>query len=567
MTVPAPGPLDVLVLGSGVAGLSAAVRLAAPLAPAGGSAHGGGGLRVGVLTKAELSQSATRWAQGGVAAVLGGDEDSTDLHLADTLAAGAGLCDADAVRVLVDEGPTRVNELIAMGAVFDRQPGGALALAREGGHSTARVVHAGGAATGAAVERALVDATRASAAAVLEEWFALDLLVEGGRCRGVVALSTEGRRVEVRATHTVLATGGAGQVFAVTTNPAEATGDGLAMALRAGVAVADVEFMQFHPTALHHPAMPRPLLSEALRGHGALLRDARGDRFVDELAPRDVVSRAMAQRMHDQGVDSLWLDATALDSFGSRFPTISASLAAIGLDPSTDWLPIAPAAHYLSGGVLTDLWGATALPGLWAAGEVACTGVHGANRLASNSLLEGMVFGARLAETILDGGDGPTPTGVLAPLLEGRTEAVDPGATHRTDAAAAPPDDGAASWPDVAKTRDRLQRAMTDGAGVVRSADSLARAGRTVATVAAAVGSEDPTDRAHGELANLVTAARRILDSATLRTETRGAHARSDHPQMSDAWRCRVVHESGAATVLVRTAPQPGSEGTHGAQA
>ena len=268
-----PGTLDVLVLGSGVAGLSAAVRLAAPLRAAGGD-DDGRGLRVGVLTKAELSQSATRWAQGGVAAVLGGDEDSTDLHLADTLAAGVGLCDADAVRVLVDEGPARVHQLIAMGAVFDRQPGGALALAREGGHSTARVVHAGGAATGAEVERALVDATRASAAAVLEEWFALDLVVEDGRCRGVVALDTAGRRVEVRATHTVLATGGAGQVFAVTTNPAEATGDGLAMALRAGVPVADVEFMQFHPTALHHPAMPRPLLSEALRGHGALLRDA-----------------------------------------------------------------------------------------------------------------------------------------------------------------------------------------------------------------------------------------------------------------------------------------------------
>ena len=325
---PSPGTLDVLVLGSGVAGLSAAVRLAAPLRPAGRPGDGGG-LRVGVLTKAELSQSATRWAQGGVAAVLGGDEDSTDLHLADTLAAGAGLCDADAVRVLVDEGPSRVHELIAMGAVFDRQPGGALALAREGGHSTARVVHAGGAATGAEVERALVDATRASAAAVLEEWFALDLLVEGGRCRGVVALDTAGHPVEVRATHTVLATGGAGQVFAVTTNPTEATGDGLAMALRAGVPVADVEFMQFHPTALHHPAMPRPLLSEALRGHGALLRDARGQRFVDELAPRDVVSRAMAERMHAQGVESLWLDATGLDSFDSRFPTIKASLAAI----------------------------------------------------------------------------------------------------------------------------------------------------------------------------------------------------------------------------------------------
>ena len=544
-TLAGPEPLDVLVLGSGVAGLSAAVRLAAPLTPTGGSAEGGNGLRVGVLTKAELSQSATRWAQGGVAAVLGGDEDSTDLHLADTLAAGAGLCDAEAVRVLVDEGPSRVHELIAMGAVFDRQPGGALA---------------GGAATGAEVERALVDATRASAAAVMEEWFALDLLVEHGRCRGVVALSSDGRTVEVRATHTVLATGGAGQLFSVTTNPAEATGDGLAMALRAGVAVTDVEFMQFHPTALHHPAMPRPLLSEALRGHGALLRDSRGDRFVDELAPRDVVSRAMAERMHDQGVESLWLDATALASFDSRFPTIRASLAAIGLDPSTDWLPIAPAAHYLSGGVLTDLWGATALPGLWAAGEVACTGVHGANRLASNSLLEGMVFGARLAEAILDGDDGPTPTGVLAGVLEGRTEPVTFGATRRTDASDAPPDDGAASWPDVAKTRDRLQRAMTDGAGVVRTADSLARAGRTVATVAAAIGTTAPVDRAHGELANLVTAARSVLESATLREETRGAHARSDFPDISDSWRCRIVHGvpgAGHATVLMPTAADP----------
>ena len=554
--------LDVLVLGSGVAGLSAAVRLAAPLSPTGGAADAGDGLRVGVLTKAELSQSATRWAQGGVAAVLGGDEDSTDLHLADTLAAGAGLCDPDAVRVLVDEGPARVHELIAMGAVFDRQPGGALALAREGGHSTARVVHAGGAATGAEVERALVDATRASAAAVLEEWFAVDLLVEGGRCRGVLALSTDGRLVEVRATHTVLATGGAGQVFSVTTNPTEATGDGLAMALRAGVPVADVEFMQFHPTALHHPAMPRPLLSEALRGHGALLRDARGEQFVDELAPRDVVSRAMAERMHEQGVDSLWLDATALASFDARFPTISASLAAIGLDPSTDWLPIAPAAHYLSGGVLTDLWGATALPGLWAAGEVACTGVHGANRLASNSLLEGMVFGARLAETILAGGDGPTSTGVLAAVLDGATEPVDRPAAPRADGNL-PGGSAVGSGLDVAKARDHLQRAMTEGAGVVRSAGSLARAGATVATVADVLGAGAPTDLARGELANLVTAAATVLASATLRTETRGAHARSDFPHLSDAWRCRIV-DSGPDGHTVLAGYPPESVGPDG---
>jgi L-aspartate oxidase len=554
----APEALDVLVLGSGVAGLSAAVRLAAPLAPT-GSGSGATGLRVGVLTKAELSQSATRWAQGGVAAVLGGDEDSTDLHLADTLAAGAGLCDTDAVRVLVDEGPTRVHELIAMGAVFDRQPGGALALAREGGHSTARVVHAGGAATGAEVERALVDATRSSAAAVLEEWFALDLLVEGGRCRGVRALTASGQVVEVRATHTVLATGGAGQLFAVTTNPAEATADGLAMALRAGVPVTDVEFMQFHPTALHHPAMPRPLLSEALRGHGALLRDSHGERFVDELAPRDVVSRAMAERMRLQGVDSLWLDATALASFDSRFPTIAASLSAIGLDPARDWLPIAPAAHYLSGGVLTDLSGATALPGLWAAGEVACTGVHGANRLASNSLLEGMVFGARLAESILAGVDGPTPTGVMGTFLGGAGQPVEPEAAV-SRAGESGPTAGEETWPDVAKTRDQLQRNMIEGAGVVRSQASLARAGAAIDAIGAAIGPGTPVDRAHGELGNLVTAAGSVLRSATVRCETRGAHARSDFPEPSEEWRRRIVH-SGAGMAVYPARPVPTPDG------
>ena len=564
-----PGDLDVLVLGSGVAGLSAAVRLASSSASASNlsvssSASTGGGLRVGVLTKAELWRSATRWAQGGVAAVLGGDEDSTDLHLADTLAAGAGLCDTDAVRVLVDEGPFRVQELIAMGAEFDRQPGGALELAREGGHSMARVVHAGGAATGAEVERALVDATRRTAAAVLEEWFALDLLVEGGRCCGVRALDADGRVVDVRARHTVLATGGAGQLFAVTTNPAEATADGLAMALRAGVPCADVEFMQFHPTALHHPAMPRPLLSEALRGHGALIRDAHGDRFVDELAPRDVVSRAMAAQISAQGVEHLWLDATGLDAFASRFPTINASLEAIGLDPHVDWLPIAPAAHHLSGGVVTDLSGATALPGLWAAGEVACTGVHGANRLASNSLLEGMVFGARLAEAIEAGEDGPSATGAMRAVLHGggevaalAAEGLTEGAANRVPNANREAADREEADIDVDKTVDRLQRAMFDGAGVVRDAESLDRAGAVVESVGTTVGTATPSDRAHGELANLVTAAEALLRSATVRTESRGAHARADFPETSERWRRRILHTGGRIVVSGEAVESP----------
>ncbi len=494
--------LDLLVLGSGVAGLSAAVRaaLAEP------------GLRVGVLTKGELAQSATRWAQGGVAAVLGGDEDSTDLHLADTLAAGAGLCDGDAVRVLVDEGPGRVNELIALGAVFDRDREGALLLAREGGHSTARVVHAGGAATGAEIERALVDAVRATAAAVLERWFALDLLVEGSRCRGVVALDEAGDRREVRAGHVLLATGGAGQLFAVTTNPLEATGDGVAMALRAGVAVADLEFLQFHPTALHHPAMPRPLLSEALRGHGALLRDSRGSRFVDELKPRDEVSRAMTALILEQGVEHLWLDATGLERFDQRFPTIHAALRAVGLDPTTDWLPVAPAAHYLSGGIVTDLDGASALPGLWACGEVACTGVHGANRLASNSLLEGMVFGPRVVEAVLSGRSGPSDTGAMRDVLHGAPGRVLP-------LRAAPP---APEPCEPVKARSILQHAMTDGAGVLRSAASLAE----TASVLESLGDVS----ADTELANLATVAQGLVLAATAREETRGCHGRTDFP-------------------------------------
>ena len=552
MSTPArPGPFKVLVLGSGVAGLSAAVRLAGP------ASHGGLSPSLGVLTKGVLSQSATRWAQGGVAAVLGGDEDSTDLHLADTLAAGAGLCDEEAVRVLVDEGPGRVHELITLGVEFDREATGMLALAREGGHSHPRVVHAGGAATGAEVERALVDATYRTASAVLEGWFALDLMVEGGRCVGVTALPPHGPAVEVRADHVVLATGGAGQLFSVTTNPPESTGDGVAMALRAGVPTADVEFVQFHPTALHHPAMPRPLLSEALRGHGALLRDDAGERFVDELAPRDVVSRAMAARMAEQGTDHLWLDATGLERFPQRFPTIAASLASIGLDPETDWLPIAPAAHHLSGGVVTDLWGATALPGLWAVGEVACTGVHGANRLASNSLLEGMVFGARLAERIASDHCEPESSGALRAVLGAApldgiacVEVPEPPRTW-------PPND-AGPMPDVAKLRDWLQRAMTGGAGVVRSAQSLERATEGVADVAAALGDRTGSVAA-GELGNLLQLADALLVSARTRTESRGAHSRSDYPNTEPPWRLRLVHGvppvQGAPGVRDETAP------------
>lgn len=516
--------LDLLVLGSGVAGLSAAVRAATI------------DLRVGVLTKGELEQSATRWAQGGVAAVLGDDEDSTDLHLADTLSAGAGLCDVDAVRVLVDEGPKRVTELIALGAVFDRDTDGRLLLAREGGHSVARIVHAGGAATGMEIERALVEATQATAASVMEKWLAADLIIEDGKCKGVIARTPEGEKVEVRATHTLLATGGAGQLFAVTTNPEQATGDGIAMALRAGVPVADVEFMQFHPTALHHPAMPRPLLSEALRGHGALLRDKDGERFVDELQPRDVVSRAMQAKMLEQGVDHLWLDATGLEKFAERFPTINKTLTKVGLDPAKDWLPIAPAAHYLSGGVITDLDGRAAIEGLWAAGETACVGVHGANRLASNSLLDGMVFAARVLEAIEAGKLAPEPTGAMRAVLEGAGGIPGRRIDRPEIARAVAP---ASLGPD--KIRDALQRAMTLGAGVLRSSESLVETDKELLSLHAAIPSYMRDDEL--ELNNLFTVAYALLDAALAREESRGAHTRTDFPETSADFRCRLVIE------------------------
>src|SRR6478736_3283540 len=399
-------PTDLLVLGSGIAGLSAAIRAARA------------GLSVGVVTKSELATSATRYAQGGVAAALD-DPDTTELHQTDTLTAGAGLCDIDAVHVLVTEGPRRVRELMELGAQFDVRDG-VLELAIEGGHSLPRVVHAGGDATGAEIERALADAAHALPNIdVRERCFSVDLIVEGGRCVGVRALDPTGRAMDMRAQHTVLATGGAGQMFSVTTNPAVSTGDGIGMALRAGVAVADVEFMQFHPTALHHPSMPRPLLSEALRGDGAVLRDEDGLRFmVDEhpladLAPRDVVARAIARRLVARGLDHLWLDATSINDFPIKFPTIWASAQRAGLDPRVDFLPVAPAAHYLSGGIVVDLDGASTLPGLWSCGEAACSGVHGANRLASNSLLDGLVFAPRIVEAILAGKDAPEPTGVM----------------------------------------------------------------------------------------------------------------------------------------------------------
>ncbi|MEZ5383654.1 MAG: FAD-dependent oxidoreductase [Microthrixaceae bacterium] len=535
--------VDLLVLGSGVAGLSAAVRAAEA------------GLSVGVLTKGELEQATTRWAQGGVAAALSRDPEELDLHLADTLAAGAGLCDPSAVRVLVDEGPRRVQELIALGAVFDVDESGEFLLAREGGHSVPRILHAGGAATGLEIERALVHAVQRTAASIHERAFATDLLLspDGGQVRGVAALDGDGVSFEVGARNVLLATGGAGQLFWITTNPKVATGDGVAMALRAGAVVADFEFFQFHPTALALPSMPRPLLSEALRGHGALLRDRDGERFVDELKPRDVVSRAMTRTMLDQNMDHLWLDATVLEDFSLRFPTIAEDLTDEGLDPAKDWLPVAPAAHHQCGGILTDLDGATSLPGLWAAGETTATGVHGANRLASNSLLEGMVFGPRVVEAVAAGRRGPAPTGAMRTHLEGE----DPGTGIGGRAVPTPvspvagwppppPADGTAPVPAadadeaVADLRGRIQRAMTVGAGVLRSGGSLRAARGELEAVGAELAGRARTQAAE-EVRNLADLGVAMVDVALAREESRGCHTREDFPDRSDDYLVRLL--------------------------
>lgn len=539
---------DLLVLGSGVAGLSAAVRAAAL------------GLDVVLLTKGEIGHSTTRYAQGGVAAVLTAD-DSPASHLADTLSAGAGLCDVDAARVLVDDGPARVRDLMTAGAEFDRT-GDALAFAREGGHSAARVVHAGGDATGAEIERALVAALRTTGVDVREGWFALDLLVEGGRAVGVLTLDDAARPVDVRARHTLFASGGTGQLFAVTTNPAPATGDGTAMALRAGVPVGDLEFMQFHPTALHHAATPRTLISEAVRGEGAVLRDDLGEAFMaDEhplrdLAPRDIVSRAIAQRLAARGVEHVWLDATGIKGFAARFPTIDAACRDAGIDPGAEWIPVAPAAHYHCGGVLTDLSGASALPGLWAVGEAACTGAHGANRLASNSLLEGLVFAPRAVEAITVGKDAAEQTGALRGVdlrgvARGAGTAVQGAAVQGAAVLRAAVRGNVPRASGEAEARLAVQRVMTAGAGVLRSGSSLREA-------AAAL--EEWADRS-GEVGNLVEVGRALCRAALVREESRGAHTRADFPAAEPSFLGRFVHRGTADPQFVplatATAPVP----------
>ncbi|QSB15052.1 L-aspartate oxidase [Natronosporangium hydrolyticum] len=533
LRAPAPGwvePTDVAVVGSGIAGLTTALYLREA------------GLHVTVVTKVNVADGSTRWAQGGIAAVLD-PRDSPRDHATDTLTAGAGLCDPAAVEALVTEGPARLRELIRFGADFDRHPDGALMLTREGGHRADRVVHAGGDATGAEVQRALEAVVRADPwIRLIEHALVVDLLTTsaGEVCGLTLHVLGEGSEDGVGAVHAravVLATGGVGQIFAATTNPAVSTGDGVALALRAGAAVTDLEFIQFHPTALYVPGVApgaRPLVSEALRGEGAYLLDQDGKRFLlgqhelAELAPRDVVAKASWRSMQAAGADHVFLDARHLggEFLARRFPTIVAACAAAGIDPGRELVPVAPAAHYASGGIQTDLHGRSSVPGLYACGEVACTGVHGANRLASNSLLEGLVFARRIATDILARSPGEQP-----PATPPAEQAPD-----RPPAGPSVPDPLPAPA-RMAAERSRLQAAMNAGAGVLRSADSLASAAAELRALA----SESDLGQVRGtdgwELTNLVTVASALIAAAYTRQESRGCHWRADRPDPDPAWR------------------------------
>ncbi|MGW5245268.1 L-aspartate oxidase [Streptomyces sp. NPDC004129] len=532
---PAPGwsiSADVVVVGSGVAGLTAALRCEAA------------GLRTVVVTKARLDDGSTRWAQGGVAAALG-EGDTPGEHLEDTLVAGAGLCDEEAVRILVTEGPDAVRRLISTGAHFDTDDEGGIELTREGGHHRRRIAHAGGDATGAEISRALVEAVRARGLRTIENALVLDLLNDAeGRTAGVsLHVMGEGQHDGVGAVHApavVLATGGMGQVFSATTNPSVSTGDGVALALRAGAEVSDLEFVQFHPTVLFlgpDAEGQQPLVSEAVRGEGAHLVDADGVRFMlgqhelAELAPRDIVAKGIMRRMQEQDAEHMFLDARhfGAEMWEHRFPTILAACRAHGIDPVTEPIPVAPAAHYASGGVRTDSRGRTTVPGLYACGEVACTGVHGANRLASNSLLEGLVYAERIAADIAR---GRAEDGLHARVPEPVSYPERP--THPLLA----PED-----------RFTIQRVMTDGAGVLRSATSLQKAAdrlqRLHSDARDALAENGKTSEPGvdtWETTNLLCVARVLVAAAQLREETRGCHWRVDHAGRDDnAWRRHIV--------------------------
>jgi len=519
LSTTSPESSDFIIVGGGIAGL----RAASALAPVG---------RVVILTKAAATESNTGYAQGGIAAAMG-PGDSVELHVADTLAAGAGLCDESAVRVLVSEGPRYVRELMDWGARFDRTPSGGLIFGLEAAHSVHRILHAGD-ATGREISRAMWERVAALPSVhTVNHALVAAVVVEDGRVSGVEYFDDAGVRRTVRGSRVLLATGGAGQVFSETTNPAVATGDGIALAWQSGARVADLEFVQFHPTALSLPGAPRFLISEALRGEGAKLVNSRRETFMHrydpagDLAPRDVVARGIVREVEVSG-GPVFLTLQHLDAerVRSRFPTIAEMCRRVNIDIARDLIPVGPAAHYMMGGIDTDEWGRTSVPGLFAAGETACTGVHGANRLASNSLLEGLVFGARAGEAMQQ------PL-VAAPLKSDRV------AVMATKVAQHPEAEGLAS--------DAVRRLMWRSAGLFRTRESLSTAAERLegAYLAARSLAETAPDNLGARRGvNLCTVALLVARAALRREESRGGHFRADFPQRDDLhWRVHMVEE------------------------
>lgn len=517
--------VDVLIVGSGIAGLTVATSLAARLT-------------VALMTKGSLGFGSTLYAQGGVAAAIA-DDDAPELHFADTVVAAAGLGDETAIRVLVEEAPDAVAFLEDAGVSLDLE-GLRLAVTREGGHSRRRVVHSGGDATGAEIVRALLERVRTMGIGLIEESFLVDILTDDDGAVAGALVMTHGTLGLIRCASVVIASGGYGQLYAETTAPASCTGDGAAAALRAGAVLADVEFVQFHPTTLFVDADPRPLLSEAMRGEGARLVDVSGRAVMDgvhplgDLAPRDIVARGLFEEMSTSGVDHLFLDATQLGEahLEHRFPTILAACREYGIDPVLEPIPISPACHYTMGGIWTDLVGQTTIPGLFAVGEVASSGVHGANRLASNSLLEGVVFGRRAAAEISAAGVR-TPSIAISPRKVERARAMTP-----------------VAGPLSRDAQKELRRRMVREAGVVRNLSGLSDLSLWIAKSRS--GTASPRNEHELEIANVFLLAAALADAAVAREESRGAHFRSDFPEIHEAWRVHQHLRRSTTGVLQR---------------